>query len=362
MDSQYGVPVRLDSGTVGTYTVRNSAQTTVSSGSVTVSVANDSPSGTLTLNATNVKLAKYNVTSNGEAAKFSQLSFIVANPSGVAWTDMRNLRVLFNGSEVGTLQTTAVNGTTYNVTANFTVAAGTTGVIEINGDVAASTSTVVVLASGHTVRATLAAGSSNVQFASSLSTPTTPYGATAGNALTVSTSAINASRNSSLGNQTVVASTNGVKIASVLINSSASESVDLSSLVFGSCTSTCVAAGAAVAAANSLGAAFTNLKLMRNGAQVAQTVTTSTADVAATTYTFNLSPAVLLAPTQSAQFDLYADVISGATWTALQRSYLASASGTGQVTSATVSASSTLGSGNIMQALTVSAQEFDSRA
>ncbi|MBT9169606.1 MAG: hypothetical protein DDT19_02968 [Syntrophomonadaceae bacterium] len=90
-------------------------------------------------------------------------------------------------------------------------------------------------------------------------------------------------------------------------------------------------------AANALGAAFTNLRLMSGAVQLGTTVVTSTADAAATLYTFHLSPVLSIPAGTSVQIDLFADVLGVgiATWRAVpspDRTQLDSATGTGKIT------------------------------
>jgi len=330
IDDNYNVYLAVDAGTIGTFSIQNSTQTTVSSGNLVVTKANDSPSGNVAFNASNISLAKYSLQAVGEDIKVSEIKFQVTLTGSA--DDLKNMRLIFDGSQVGTTQIDVNTGTETTVSVNFTVPAGETKALEIKSDIASTSTTV---SSGHpladtdTITAQLNAGSSNAQRGTSLGTFNTPSANIAANAVTVSSASLSAVKNASVGNMTLVDGSTNQRIASLLMTAGASEGVDVSSVTLESC-----ATGAGgTDGTRALGNTFTNLKLMSGSTQLGSTYVTNSSDAAGTTYAFYPSPAFTVAAGDTIQVDVYADIRSSNTWNDTDAVELDSATGTGQVTS-----------------------------
>jgi hypothetical protein len=341
-DSNYNIAINPDNGTVGSFSVVNGNTITVNAGSLTMVRASDSPTGVVALSGTNIALTKVKVTAIGESLKFSAIDFKIA---GSTWTNIRNARVLFDGAQVGTTQTSINQNTNTNITVNFTVTPGSDHFIEIRADISGTG-----ISSNDTLTGSLVAGSSNVQALSSLNTLSSV--AVAGNSLVVSDAALTVVQNPSLGAVTLVGSQSNQRIASWLMTTNTSQGVDLSTIVITDSNTT---------ANVSIGSAFTNLMMKKNGVAIAPVVVPNTSDADAATYTFNLSPALAIPANSTIQIDLYADVLTGADttcngagtnapcWNAAQDLQMNSSTGTGQATGASVS-----GTTNVLsQAITI---------
>jgi hypothetical protein len=337
MDANYNVWIKADSGTVGTYSIQTSDATTVNAGNLVVSLATDSPSGNVPLNGTNIVLAKYNLQAVGEPIKISELTVQVSsdNFGGVThWTNIRNVKLYYDGAQIGTTQTSVAEDAAVTIAVNFTVPVGTTKTLEIRADIASASGASDPIANNDVIKARLNAGSNNAQRVVSLGTFNVPGSALAGNQVTVSAAALSAAKNASVGNFTLVKGATNQRIASFLLTAGASEGVDVSSITFEDGTT------GGGAGSQALGAAFTNLKLMAGTTQLGSTRVTSTSDAATTQYTFYPSPALSIPAGTTVQIDLYADILSNATWASGEVVLLASATGTGKITNQSANISS----------------------
>lgn len=329
MDASYNVYVKADSGTIGTFAIQNATQSTVNSGSLTVNLSSASPSGNIALNGTGVELAKYELKAVGEDIKISSLIVQVSSDNfagATNWTNIKNVKLVYDGTQVGSTQSTVAEDTATTISTNFTIPAGSTKILSIQADIASASGTVI--ADTMNVAARLNTGATNAQRMTSLGTFNAPSGNTAGNNLTVSASALSAAKNTSQGAITAVKGTVGQLIGSYLLTAGAAEGVNVTSVVFTDDNGTLNTNGT-----NALGAAFTNLNLYNGATKLnSSAVVTSTGDAAGKTYTISLSPALSINTGQTVQIDLKGDVISGYTWAGNDTAELDSAYGTGKVT------------------------------
>ncbi len=328
MDANYGVYVKPDNATLNTWTVVNSTACTVNSGNLVITRRTDSPSGNVALNSTNVSLAKFDVKAVGEDIKISNLSFKIASTTAAAgWTDIKNGRLLYDGTQIGTTQSDVNNGQTYSIAVSFTVPVGQTKTLEIKADMAYSS--VTDLAANDTLKASLTVGSSNAQRMTSLGSFNFPATTQDGNALTITTASLSASKNLSIGNISTVYNVVGITIGSYFLTAGSAEGVDVSKITFLSGTSS---TATDTTASFALGWAFTNLELYYGNTKLGTTVVPGSADATTTEYSFYPSPALSLAAGQTVKLDLKANVMSSPSWTNTNATQLRSAEGTGKIT------------------------------
>jgi hypothetical protein len=226
LDANYNVYVKADSGTVGTFSITTSTAATVAQGSLVVTKATDSPTGSVPLNGTGITLAKFSMQAVGEAIKVSQLAYTIAL---TAATNIKNVQLVFEGSQVGTTQTSvatqAPNGTATTVSTNFTVTTGTAKTLLVKADIASASGALDALADTDTVKVNLEASTDAGQRVNSLGTVPVPSADVLANALTVSASALTAAQNASFGNPTLIKGATNQRMASFLLTAGASEGV-----------------------------------------------------------------------------------------------------------------------------------------
>ncbi len=289
MDTQYGVSVSPSN----TFPVGSSSSNSISSGSMTIVKATDSPSGNVTDGTSDVTLAKYTVTAYGEAMKIETLTF-AASSSDSSVGSLRNGRVIIGGVQYGSTATlnNSAAGTTY--TLNYTVQPGTPVVVEIHADMYDNDGT-NHLSNNDTVTAYLLTGSNNVQKMVSLGYTSSPSAAVAGNALTNVTGSVTLNKDNTYANQTVPLPQTGLKLADFNLVGSTSEDVTVSGIDL------------ALSASSSL-SNLNNVKIMVNGSMfgtVKSTVAITNGGVGATsTYSGNFT----LAKGSTASVEVWGDI------------------------------------------------------
>jgi len=325
-DTAYGVYVRPYSTSVGTFTSQSSDQVTIGSGSLTVSKATDSPTGNIAVSAVGLVLAKYSMKAVGEDIKVTTIGYYATAANNNIGT-LKNSKLMVDGTQVGTTNTTLTASGASGVvstTVNFTVPAGTTKYLTIVADTTGSLSTSTVQISLNSSAAT------NGQRMTSLGMIAVPSAVSAANALTLKTGTATVTKNSGFGDASaasptgVVGRTN-VKIGSFAITSGAGEDINVTKITMSDSN----------VALYGLSADFQNLKVMYGSTQIGATIGTlqSTVD-----YSYDFSPvtAVTITNGQTKTFDVYADIVTGATHTATAFAALRvkSVSATGVSTSA----------------------------
>jgi len=242
------------------------------------------------------------------------------------WSNITNVRLIYDGVQVGTTQTTVASNTAYAITLSFTAPVGATKTLEIKADIRSTAAAGTVIAANDTLTMTLAGGVGNAQRTNSLGSFAFPAADMAGSQLAVIAAALSANKNASIGDISAVFNQSNITIASYLITAGAAEGVDVSKFTFeDATTSTATAAGA-----NNLGAAYTNLSLWYGTTQLGSTIVPSGA--AAATFEFSPSPSLSLAAGQTVRVDLKTDVLSSPTWTNGNATKLTRVESTGKVT------------------------------
>ena len=274
--------------------------TNIQNGTLTISVATDSPSGNVANSSTNVSLAKWNFKANGEAIKITQVGVTVTSSAN---EDIENGKLYYNGSQVGATDDDVDSGVVNPFTTTIIIPAGETGVFEYKADMTDAGGT--ALTPGSTITAVHTTASLTAVGQSSLAAVT---GSNAnGRTLTVATGAMSIAKNNSMADYTSALPTGvkgaaNVKVGSFVMTAGAGEGVTITQIV--------VSDDSANATSN-FGDNFQNLKLMHGTTQVG--TTQGTLSVAASAdYTFNVSPSITLAAGQQYVVDVYADILSAA--------------------------------------------------
>lgn len=305
-DNNYGVYVAPMVSSAAFTIVQPSSSTSINNGTMTVAVATDSPTGNVPAAGTNVPLARFTYKANGEDIKVSSVRVSVDTTSAIDVTDdLRNGKLYFNGSQVGSTDTKVDDVTTNVFTMTQVIAAGTTGIFEYRADLVDDTAGAALL-SGDTVVVSLVAGTTDATGQSSLASIATAS-ATA-RTLTVATGTLTVAKNLSLANYsasnpTGVAGATNAKVGSLVITAGAGEGVTVTQIVVGDEDVT--------AAVSDFGASFQNLTL-KNSAGVALATTQGTlSSTQGADYTFTLSPAITVAAGAQYVVDIYADILTG---------------------------------------------------
>lgn len=345
-DLGYGVNVKANQADVYTI-VQGGADTTISAGSLTVTKASASQSSNVALNATNVKVATFDWKAVGEDIKVSTVSLQIVDGTN-SFTNIRNVKLLAGGTQIGTTVTTLAVDTTqaYSAGSSFVISAGTTKKLDVYADIQSASGAADAMAANDTFTVRLIAGSGNALRQSAGTTLDAPGSNQDGNSLTVSSGTVGGVLNSSVANMTVVENAQNQLIGSWLLTAPTEQAVDLTSLSIVDRDN----AGSANAAFG-LGGPFDALVLKSGGIQYGQTVN-SPSTASGTTQVFNLSTSLRLNAGQSTQVDLYANVLSSANanWTDTDRVRVSAITATGIVTNSSVSLTAAVNG----QAVTVS--------
>lgn len=239
MDSQYNTNISFPtpSGTATSVEVRK--------GTATITLASDTPTGTIPLGGSNVTLAKFRVFAAGEALRIKFLPFTLTKTGGASWdaggadNQIRNIALFGDdGVQVGTTINTpsgcafgpADNTNDYSCSfgsssanINYTIPANTSRVLSLKADVQNT-------ADFLTVRAQLNAATSNVEGQISFQTSNLPGGIVQGSILSLTTAPFQATLNGSLGTQTIVGGASNQRIGSFSLSASSAEAIDVTSV------------------------------------------------------------------------------------------------------------------------------------
>lgn len=281
--------------------------TTISTGTLTIQRASDSPSTNVPDGATNVLLAKFTFTAAGEDVKVDSLPvYCSSNDSALV---LKNWKTVFDGSQVGTTDTTqtcdgvSANANTFTFGNSFVVPAGTTKNLEVYGDLTDST-----VAAGDTLSVSLASGSANAEGKVSLTSISTS--SSSGNLVTVKGGAVVTTEDTAFTDRTVtnptgVLGATGVTIGQFVVTGGGEDS-DINQIVLKDDVS-----------GSNMSGTFQNLKLwVANGSggwtQVGQTFGSLT-NTNGTTYTFSPSSTIRVLAGGTQVFRITADIKTGGT-------------------------------------------------
>ena len=203
----------------------------INSGTLTVVKASDSPSGNITDASVDAILARYTFTAFGESVKVETLNATV-DSSDNSVTQLRNGRIMVNGTQVGSTaalveKNTTATGTQY--TTNFIVVPGTPVTVEIRADIFDDDGTNDVNAND-TFTAELPVGSSNGVPQISLGTINVPTAAQVGNQVTVAIGSATLVETASYPDQTFTIPTTAYKIAEWDLTNGSTEATNITTI------------------------------------------------------------------------------------------------------------------------------------
>lgn len=278
--------------------------TTISSGTITTGVPTDSPSGNVADGASSVTLAKFSFTAAGEDVKINSLDTTVAianSDGGEAAVGLVNVKLLLDGSQIGTTQsamTTSATATQFTFGNTFIVKPGTPRYVTVVADLTNGS-----LETNDTIIVTLAAPSSaNAQGQITLSSLSTT--AQTARTLTVKAGTVAVSKNTAFYDRSATLPTGtknakAAQIASFVITAGTGEASDVSQIVLHDATAT-----------SQMGDDFQNLKLMNTTTQIGEVVNNLDTSGVAATYTFTPSTAIRINAGAQYIVDVYADIKS----------------------------------------------------
>lgn len=351
-DTNYNVlvkPIESSDTTPDTWTIAyNTTTSNITTGSLVISYDTvKSPNGNIARGATAKTVGIWKFKAVGEDIKVTSLTVNATVTAGWGTDDLDNGRVYFDGSQIGTTKDLDTNGaiatgTEFTFGSSMVVPAGVEKELKVVADIRHGDGTAIT--DGHTLKADLAAGSSNYMRMSTGTTNSTA--ASTGNTLTVTAPTLTAVNNSSLAAQTVIASAQKAKVASFLFTAGAAEAVTLTTVSitnYDKDTS---------GTTYGIGNAFQNLVLYNGATQLGSTIASpSTTSGADNSFSFT---GVKIDASQSIQLDVYADVKSsiadGTNWDNADSFKVASASGTSADTNSSVDATVTTALGQALTA------------
>jgi hypothetical protein len=257
VDNQYGQNVLA---TVLTGSFPDSAgEQTISSGTLTFTRTQDSPSGDVVKGASGVTLARFELKANGEKMKAESLrANVTYAPLGVtgakAAFTLRNGALFVYDEAAGVSTATQIGSTaalcgsgnhtcsgysaaaslsytSYSLGSSLIVEPGHPKIIEIRAD-AYDDGDATALTSTDTLVANFAIGSTNVQSLTSLAYTNGPTAAKAGNILTVKTGSFSVAKYTGYANQSAVTPSNGVKIGHFTLIDTSTEDINVNTITF----------------------------------------------------------------------------------------------------------------------------------
>lgn len=303
MDLNYNIEVTVSGDGAAFSVIQAGGATTINTGNLTVQIETDSPSSNIPDAATNVNLAKWTLSAAGEAVQIDTLD--ISCGSGDGTTVLKNVKLTYAGSQVGTTMSTMTcsgsspAGTDFSFGNTFVVPIGSSGSLLFNADLTDAT-----VASGDTIVANLVQGTTNAKGKTSLTAISTS--AVSGRTVTVASGLLSVSKNASLSDYTAqrplgVSGLSNVRIGSFTITGGAETST-----VSGITMKDDVATSSDTV---TLADYFLNLKLKHGTTQLGSTVGSLT-DTDSTTYEFSLNPAVSVGVGETYVVDVYADIKS----------------------------------------------------
>ena len=294
--------------------------TDINAGTLTVTKATDSPSGNVTLNSSNVTLAKFNFKANGEDIKITTL--VVEAVVSEDQQNLNNGKLLLDGSQINTTTdfdsdatddgnftdaaTDAVGAgtdedTSFSLGNTFIVPAGKTKVLTLTADTKDGDGN--TLAASSTIRLSVGGFAATGQ----VSLASVTIASADGNLVTATSGALTIAKNTSVSDYTVanptgVVGATGVKIGSLTITAGTGEAVSVTSITVGDDGDE---------ATSDIGDNFQNLKMMQGSTQLGQTqgVLSGTAGA---DFVFTPSSAINVPAGQQVVLDFYADILTSA--------------------------------------------------
>lgn len=304
-----------DSSAVGTYTVLEGASNiSINAGTLTMSKATNSPTGDVTRSSTNVEVARFDFKASGEAVKIENI-YMYCDVSDIADSSttggLDNMKLLVDGVQAGsTFDCEEEDEINVNLGSSFIIPGNTTKTLLVKADTytvaaGAHTAGAVVTVSVRRDDTTSAPGTARGQVSLSSITMTN----VTGNSLTFRTGAVTSASNVTLGNYsatnpTGVANAQGARLASFVITGGLGEDADVTRVRLRDGTTN-----------RNLGEDFQNLRVVRRdtGVQAGTTVGALNTGTTVGNYTFTPGTAIRVKKSEQLVFDVYADVLSTVT-------------------------------------------------
>ena len=346
-DSQLNQPVTPLYNSLSFASVSTAVITVNSASSSGVSVSRNpsSASQNIAVGASSVKWASFDMLASGENVKVSDLYVYASSTLAGGGIDgaggLNNGKIMVNGVQIGSTKDLGQyysTDTDFSLGSSLILPAGVVTTIDVYGD--AQTQAGVNFVSGDTVKVSLAASSNNGQGISSLTTTGVPNGTAgtndvSGNSITVSSSALTATRATGYGNQTVIAGANNAKIGSLTLSSGTTEGIMVNTIN--------------VTFPAAMSSTITNLTLKDSATG---TVLGSVVTTPSTSNSVSVSFDVPASSTKTV--DIYANVLSGANAGTIVASVGTGTTGSGDLTNVSTSVGTavalqtiTLGSGTL---------------
>lgn len=274
--------------------------TNVDSGTLTLGVSNDSPTGNVADAATSVTLAKFSFYAAGEDVKVDNLSASLTYTNadgGESSVTLANVKLLLDGSQIGTTASSLGTASSQNFTFGntFIVPAATTRYVTVVADTTATN-----VETSDTLAIALATGSGNAQGQTTLTSISTT--SQTARTLTIASGTASVVKNAAFGdksssNPTGTVNASGVKIASFLVTAGSGEAIDVTQI------------GLKDNATTQLGDNFQNLMIKdSSGVQIGSTI--ASLNTTAGTYTFTPATAIRINAGQQYVVDVFADIKS----------------------------------------------------
>lgn len=350
VDSQYNVPV--SSGSDAGYAV------TIQQGQITVSQDANTPSGSsLSKGMSNATLAKFDIYAAGEPVKVMYLPFSItltgtATSSANFQNELQNIQITDDaGGQVGTTinlpgSSSDTNGTVgsqsgsnYTYTSsfgssaspiNYTIPANTTRVLTLKADIQNTADFTAIQANLTTPTGNNLQGMTSSKLSQSTGA--------SGNTLTLVSSSLSVTQDSSLGNQTVAPNSTNQQVGSYAFTASQAEGITISNLS--------ILTGSGIGSGS-----LANLHVTVNGANFGSNQPTVAPN---TTYSFSGSP-FTVPMGQTVLVKVYADVLSNASGNLGAATTLSAVSGQGAVSLSPVSLAASVTGQNLTVSSTGSA-------
>jgi len=273
--------------------------TTVSSGTLTLGVATDSPTGNIPDGASSVTLAKFSLYAAGENVKIESLS---ASSTATKNTEaLVNLKMLLDGTQVGSTVTSLTcdgsSSASFTFGSTFVIPAGETKYLTLVADTTNS-----LFVATDTVVVALETGANNAVGQTTLTAISTT--AQNGRTLTLAAGTATVAENTSFGdrnsdNPSGTVSASDTQIASFIITAGSGEAIDVSQIVLQDFSLT-----------TQMGDNFQNLKIKNAGVQIGSTISSLDSSGTQATYTFSPPTSIRVSAGQQYVVDVFADIKS----------------------------------------------------
>jgi len=293
--------------------------------SLSVVKAANSPTGNVAVGATNVLWGRFEFRAAGDNLKIEQLTVDVDTTAGAG---MDNVRIMLNGTQVGSTADVAEGGTTISLGSSMILTAGQTAIVEIYGD--AKTTAGANYSNGDTVNVGVSVAVADTEGISSGDRISSAIAEVEGNSLTVSSSTLTGTKFSGYGDQTMVAGTNNARLGSFTLSTGSVEGVNVNTIVLN--------------LSSTESGSITDLRLVDN-ATGQQIGTAKSSPSTANTFSVNLA----MGASQTKVIDIYANIKSGAGAGTIIVDLDDTTGGTG----ATTGQSTTIGSDLTLQTITI---------